>query len=130
LNILRENFHDNRFTRLITQMLNAGYLENWNFNATFSGTPQGNIASPILSNIVLDCLDKYVEEQLIPNYTRGLKRKINPPYNKLAVQASKARKTGEWEYVHELKEQIQSMPTYDPNDPNFRRLWYVRYADD
>lgn len=130
LNILRENFHDNRFTRLITQMLNAGYLENWNFNATFSGTPQGNIASPILSNIVLDRLDKYVEEQLIPDYTRGLKRKTNPPYNKLNALACKARKRGEWGYVHELKKQMQSMPTYDPNDPNFRRLWYVRYADD
>ncbi len=29
-----------------------------------------------------------------------------------------------------IAEQAQRIPSRDPNDPNFRRLWYTRYADD
>jgi group II intron reverse transcriptase/maturase len=83
LSILRERFHDNRFLRLISGLLNAGYLEDWQFNATYSGVPQGGVASPILSNVVLDRLDKYVEKHLIPAYTRGRRRRTNPPYVRL-----------------------------------------------
>ena len=130
LDTLQESIQDNRFIILMTHLLKAGYLEDWKFNATLSGVPQGNIVSPILSNIVLDRLDKYVEQQLIPAYTHGQKRKVNPPYRNLAVLARKARQGGDWEYARKLKQQFQSMPSYDPNDPNYRRLWYVRYADD
>lgn len=130
LNILAENFHDNRFIRLISALLKAGYLEDWKFNNTFSGVPQGSICGPILSNIVLDRLDKYVEEQLVPTYTRGQRRKTYPPYGRITVQASEARKKNNWELVHRLCQQAQTMPSRDPNDQNFRRLWYVRYADD
>src|SRR5664280_1509382 len=52
-----EKIHDNRFLRLLRNMLQAGYLEDWEWNATFSGAPQGGVASPILSNIYLDRLD-------------------------------------------------------------------------
>jgi group II intron reverse transcriptase/maturase len=130
LNIIKEEFQDNRFIRLIEALLKAGYLEDWKHNATFSGVPQGSITGPIFSNIVLDRLDKYVEQELIPAYTCGKQRKTNPIYGKLTVQASKARKRGDWECANILQKQIQCMPSRDPNDPNFRRLWYVRYADD
>lgn len=129
LNILKENFHDNRFIRLISALLKAGYLENWKFNVTFSGVPQGSNVGPIFSNIVLDRLDKYVTQELIPANTCGKRRKTYPPYTRLTVQASEARKKGNWEKVNELHKLVQSMPSRDPNDPNFRRLWYVRYAD-
>ncbi len=130
LNILTEHFHDNRFIRLISAMLKAGYLENWKFNKTFSGVPQGSIAGPILSNVILDKLDKYVEEHLIPSYTRGLCRKMYPPYSRLKRQISIAKKEKNWTIVRELYKQLQSLPSRDPKDPNFRRLCYVRYADD
>ncbi len=61
LSILAEKIHDNRFLRLLRNMLEAGYLEDWEWHATFSGAPQGGVASPILSNIYLDRLDKFVE---------------------------------------------------------------------
>ncbi len=83
LDILREQFHDNRFIRLIERLLKAGYLEDWKYNQTYSGVPQGSIVSPILANLVLDRLDKYIEEEIIPQYTQGKRRRANPPYVRL-----------------------------------------------
>ncbi len=82
LNILREKFHDNRFIRLIERLLKAGYLEDWKYNQTYSGVRQGSIVSPILANLVLDRLDKYVESELIPQYTLGKRRRANLKWNK------------------------------------------------
>lgn len=130
LRILQEKIHDNRFIRLIKGLLDAGYLENWKYNSTYSGVPQGAVVSPILSNLVLDKLDKYVEHKLIPAYTRGQRRSVYPPYRTLTLAASKARKAGNLEEARKLSQQAQSIPSRDPNDPNFRRLWYTRYADD
>ena len=128
--ILREKIHDNRFIRLLGNLLHAGYLEDWKFNTTYSGVPQGGVVSPILSNLVLDKLDRFVETQLIPGNTRGSCRKTNPPYVALTVAASRARKKGDIETSRELTKRAQGIPSREPNDPNFRRLWYVRYADD
>ena len=130
LDIVREKFPDNRFLRLLKGLLDAGYLEDWKFNTTYSGVPQGGVVSPMLSNLVLDRLDKYVESTLIPAYTRGQRRKTNPSYVAITCAASEARKAGDRERAKELNQQAQTMPSRDPNDPDFRRLWYVRYADD
>ena len=130
LEILQEKIHDNRFIRLIKGLLNAGYLENWQYNTTYSGVPQGAVVSPILSNLVLDKLDKYIEHKLIPAYTRGKRRRAYPPYTELTKGASKARKAGKLVEARKLSQKAQSLPSRDPNDPNFRRLWYTRYADD
>ena len=80
LGILAEKIHDNRFLRLIRNMLKAGYLEDWDYRDTLSGVPQGGTVSPILSNIYLDRLDEFVEQELIPQYTRGTSRAANPDY--------------------------------------------------
>ncbi|HEU4792094.1 MAG TPA: reverse transcriptase/maturase family protein [Nitrolancea sp.] len=61
LSILAERIHDNRFLRLLGNMLKAGYLEDWTYHKTLSGAPQGGVVSPILSNIYLDKLDHYIE---------------------------------------------------------------------
>ena len=61
INILKEKIDDGRFIRLIRKFLRAGYLENWKFHRTYSGTPQGGIISPILANIYLDKFDKYMQ---------------------------------------------------------------------
>ena len=130
LNILGEKFHDNRFIQLIEKLLKAGYLEEWKYNQTYSGVPQGSIVSPILANLVLDRLDKYIESELIPQYTQGKRRRSNPPYVRLTWAASEARKNGDLYTARQLSQQAQRIPSRDPNDPNFRRLWYTRYADD
>ena len=130
LQIMREKIHDNRFLRLIEGLLQAGYLEDWKFHATYSGVPQGGVISPILSNLVLDRLDKFVENELIPGNTRGQRRKTYPPYVALTVAASRARKRGDREKARELSQAAQRLPSREPEDQSFRRLWYVRYADD
>jgi retron-type reverse transcriptase len=81
--ILAEKIRDNRFLRLLRNMLAAGYLEDWRWNATLSGVPQGGIASPVMSNIYLHKLDVFVETVLIPEYTRGRLRARNPEYRKV-----------------------------------------------
>jgi group II intron reverse transcriptase/maturase len=130
LNILSERIEDGRFIRLIEGLLKAGYLEEWRFNATLSGTPQGGVISPLLANLVLDKLDKFAEQALIPANTRGRCRKTHRPYVALTVAASRARKVGDLEKARMLSKAAQALPSRDPADPNFRRLWYVRYADD
>jgi group II intron reverse transcriptase/maturase len=130
LNILAKSFHDNRFLRLMSGLLKAGYLENWEVNQTYSGVPAGSIVGPILSNIVLDRLDQYVEMQLKPVYTRGTCRAKSLAYERVIAKAGRAKKRGDWGSVRELYKRAQKMPSGEPNDPNFRRFWYVRYADD
>ena len=130
LSILAEKIHDNRFLRLIKQMLQAGYLEDWVWNATLSGAPQGGVASPVLSNIYLDRLDKFVETVLIPEYTRGSGRAKNPRYFEVWRAIRRARALGDRARERELRKQLRALPSGDPADPGYRRLKYLRYADD
>jgi hypothetical protein len=84
----------------------------------------------VLSNILLDKLDKFVETVLIPQYTRGEKRKPNGEYSRLMSYAQYLFKKGQDESAQQMRAKAQQMPSIDPNDPSFRRLRYVRYADD
>ena len=130
LSILSEKLHDNRFLRLLTNLFKAGYLEDWKYHATLSGVPQGGVVSPVLSNIYLDRLDKFVEQVLLPTYNYGDRRRPNPPYMALLNAARRKRIAGEREEARKLRQEAQQMPARDPVDPDFRRLWYLRYADD
>jgi group II intron reverse transcriptase/maturase len=130
LSILAKKIHDTRFLRLIKHLLQAGYLEEWRYHTTLSGAPQGGIVSPILSNIYLDQLDHFMQTTLIPQYTRGHKRKDNPVYRRYLQQIATARKKGEHQQAQKLLRLAQQLPSRDPNDPTYRRLRYVRYADD
>jgi group II intron reverse transcriptase/maturase len=130
LRILAETIHDNRFLRLIKQMLQAGYLEDWAWNATLSGAPQGGVVSPVLSNIYLDRLDKFVETALIPEHTQGALRNRNRDYDRVRMAANRAYRHGDREQTSALRKQLRGMPSRDPCDPGYRRLWYIRYADD
>src|SRR6266849_545593 len=130
LAILSEKIHDNRFLRLIGHLLESGYLEEWKFNTTLSGCPQGGVISPLLSNIYLDKLDHYVEKTLIPAYTRGKRRATNPTYATIKAKYEWKKQQGRREEAKELRKQFQKLCSYDPNDDTYRRLHYVRYADD
>jgi group II intron reverse transcriptase/maturase len=130
MKILAERIGDQRFLRLIRNMLKAGYLEDWEYRDTLSGVPQGGVVSPCLSNIYLHKLDEFVERELIPQYTRGILRKHNPEYNRVKDRAAYARRHGDRARARDLGRQLRKLPSKDPMDPAFRRLRYVRYADD
>lgn len=140
ISILRERISDERFLRLIRKFLNAGYVEDWKYNKTYSGTPQGGIVSPILANIYLDKFDKYIKEYAA-KFRKGDRRSINPDYwrlnNKKNRLKQKLQKTSDEQmrksYLYEiaqLSKQMLSIPHKDAMDADFRRLQYVRYADD
>ena len=130
LGILAERIHDGRFLRLIRELLQAGYLEEWRFNATLSGTPQGGVVSPLLANIYLDRLDRFVEQTLIPAYTRGTQRKRNLAHRRVQRRMYRLAQQGNHAEAKCLRQEMQQLPYGDPGDPDYRRLRYARYADD
>jgi group II intron reverse transcriptase/maturase len=130
LSIIRRNIDDGRLVELIRKMLKAGYLEDWKYFNTFSGTPQGGIISPLLANIYLNELDGFVEGTLIPAYTRGDRRRPNPEYRRFFRLIDEARRRNDLELVKQLKQERRRYISVAPVDPDYRRLKYVRYADD
>ena len=130
LEILSRKIHDGRFLNLIRRMLKAGYLEEWVFNNTYSGVPQGGVVSPILSNIYLNELDQFYEKELKAKYTKGKKRQKNKAYARVSMALLNAKKRNDREKAMQLKKQQLQTPSVEPFDTQYRRLRYVRYADD
>jgi hypothetical protein len=130
LSILAQNITDHRFLQLIKRLLQAGYLEEWHYHATYSGSPQGGVCSPILANIYLNQLDQYIEQELLPRFTQGTERHPNREYARLRQRAVRLKMKGEMAQAERLMKKIRKLPAGDPNDPTYRRLHYVRYADD
>ena len=133
LRILSKRITDRRFLHLIEQFLRAGYMENWKFHQTYSGTPQGGNLSPLLSNIYLNELDQMMATK-IADFNRGKVRRIRNDYyavNTQKVRAKKeAQKTGDWTKFKALRKKLLSMESGDSQDPDYQRMYYVRYADD
>jgi group II intron reverse transcriptase/maturase len=137
---LEERISDDRFIRLMRKFLNAGYVEDWKFHNTYSGTPQGGIVSPILANIYLDRLDKYMKEY-IKSFDKGKVRKRNEESasigykirwssEKLKEVKDNAERTKWIERLKANRKESMKFPSGDEMDKDYRRLKYVRYADD
>ena len=137
---LRKRIADDRFLRLIRKLLNAGYIEDWKFHNTNKGTPQGGNISPILANIYLDNFDKYMEEYAL-RFNKGKERHITKEYKQLSdkmqrilksiknIQDADVRLQLRDEY-EKLRRERQKIESRDSMDETYRRLRYVRYADD
>lgn len=141
--LLRKRIDDEAFIQLIWKFLKAGYMEQWSYNRTYSGVPQGSGVSPVLANIYLHEFDKFMEDYA-QTFNQGKKKKINPEYNKALKRASYYRRKGKekWfdltpeeriERTKKLKElealQRERTPAL-PMDEAYKRIQYVRYADD
>lgn len=138
--ILRERISDDRFIRLIRKFLKAGYVEDWTFHNTYSGMPQGGIVSPILANIYLDKLDKYVKEY-IRHFDKGTKRRSGKESNDLTNERKRtvrklrkvkdgAEKAALVARLKAIEQERAAFPSGDEMDGSYRRLKYIRYADD
>jgi group II intron reverse transcriptase/maturase len=142
--LLKKRIEDKRFIRLIKAMLDAGYLEDWTYHATYSGVPQGSIVSPILANVYLHELDLFMRT-LKEQFETGERRRANPAYirysNKIRSLRKKweslKEKEGGKETLQDIQRQIKALqqrrrrfPSGDPFDSGYKRLYYCRYADD
>ncbi len=132
LEILSRDIRDERFLKLLKGMLEAGYMEKGIKYNTYSGTPQGGNISPLLANIVLNELDTYIEDELMPQYNigNGLKRKKNPEYVRLQHQRFRAKKHNQKWIWEKAGKRMMGIPSKIVDDPEFKRLRYARYADD
>lgn len=140
ISILSERINDERFLRLIRKFLNAGYMEDWTYHKTFTGCPQGGIISPILANIYLDKFDKYMKEY-IDLFKKGKRREVTPEYKQIKsdirlarVALSRAENETEKRNVIEKIKEIEKSRVFvkygNPMDKEYKRLTYIRYADD
>lgn len=143
VNILRERIKDEAFIELIWKFLKSGYMEKWEYNATYSGVAQGSGFSPILANLYLDKFDKFIEKYK-ESFDKGKQRRFNTEYGKYQGRHQlfneKCRKN--WDkmtdtekrnariHLRELRKDSLSVPSKDPMDENYRRLQYTRYCDD
>lgn len=129
LNILGKKIDDGRFISLIGKFLKAGIMEEGKLRDSSTGTPQGGIISPLLANIYLNELDQFMET-LKEKLEKGDIKKHNPKYRMLANQRQSQLQKGDYKLARETQKQLRQTPTKDQMDENFRRIRYVRYADD
>lgn len=144
LGLLARQIDDPVFIDLIGTMLKAGCMDEWKFERTYSGTPQGGVISPLLANIYLHELDLFMEE-MREGFDKGVKRRANPAYVAQSQQIAALRKkidairadgADEAEVraclarIEAINRDRRKISSVDQMDPNFRRLRYCRYADD
>src|SRR6266700_3639780 len=142
--LLAKKIEDKRFLHLIQAMLDAGYLEDWTYHATYSGVPQGSICAPILANVYLHELDLFMKD-MKERFTKGKTRKVNGAYTRGSREIRRLREQwdtlkregAEQENLQEVQRQIKNIqrlrrqiPSGDPFDGGYKRLYFCRYADD
>jgi RNA-directed DNA polymerase len=142
--LLEKKIDDHRFIGLIRAMLKAGYMEEWIYHHTHSGTPQGGVISPLLANIYLHELDEYMKE-MQRGFHKGEYRAHSRRYGRYSDRILSRRKkiqrlkavNSHAPEIEEIKSEIQALdrarkrlPSVDTEDLEYRRLYYCRYADD
>lgn len=143
IQLLRKRIDDETFIQLIWKFLKAGYMEQWTYNRTYSGVPQGSGVSPVLANVYLHELDKFMESYA-QTFNKGIKKTLDPEYKKAFKRASYFRCKGRSKWndlsteerrtrtkkLRQLEETEREMTPTIPLDETYKRIQYVRYADD
>ena len=142
IEILRRRIKDEAFIGLMWKFLKAGYMEQWKYHKTYTGTPQGSGIIPILANIYLNELDQYMEEykQEFSKPTRT----VNPTHRNMASRIFhyKAKNDKVWNtlgaeeqkkrarILRQMRAEQRNLPTHPLRETSYKSLQYVRYADD
>lgn len=137
IEILGRKIKDSKFLNIIRQFLKAGYIENWQYNATYSGAPQGSICAPILANIYLNELDKKFDE-ISTHFDKPSSAYKSPKYHEVDKEM---KRLSYWidnttdeeerqELIKQYKEQKKSLRTLPCKNKDNKRFTFVRYADD
>jgi group II intron reverse transcriptase/maturase len=134
---------DGKVLQVIQAFLVAGYLEQWQYHKTYSGTPQGGVLSPLLCNIFLHQLDEYMMKELQANETQSKREssaRRNPEYRRIEgmiqrrrhklKQASGPVRKALIKELNEQERQMRNMPYYAKERRHRSKIGYVRYADD
>jgi group II intron reverse transcriptase/maturase len=144
LSLLARRVDDKPLLRLIRGMLEAGYVEQWTYHRTYSGSPQGGVISPLMANVYLHELDQFIHGQ-IAAYHSGDDRQVTAEWQRLKIEidrhqrmlrriaddpARQADGSQLREAITSLRAKRRTIPSRDPFDPLYRRLRYCRYADD
>lgn len=144
INLLKKRIDDDAFIQLIWKFLKAGYMEQWIYNRTYSGVPQGSGVSPVLANIYLHELDKFMEKYADIFNTEAKRKHFSSAYKSSVSRTYRYRKTGReiWDDLNddekkvrihilkELEKEEKSLTPYVYNDEDYKRVQYTRYADD
>lgn len=142
IDILRKRIDDEAFISLMWKFLKAGYMEQWQYHMTYSGTPQGSGMSPILANIYLNELDRYMGEYKARFYKPT--RTANPAHRNMASKIFyyKAKNDKVWDdlsveekkecarTLRQMRSEQRKLPTHPVQETSYKAIQYVRYADD
>lgn len=142
IDILRKRIDDEAFISLMWKFLKAGYMEQWQCHMTYSGTPQGSGMSPILANIYLNELDRYMGEYKARFYKPT--RTANPAHRNMASKIFyyKAKNDKVWDdlsveekkecarTLRQMRSEQRKLPTHPVQETSYKAIQYVRYADD
>lgn len=134
--LINAKIKDARLIKLIYKFLKAGYMENWQYQNTYSGTPQGGIISPLLANICLHELDKFVMGLKV-EFDKPRERWHTPEYDKARYQVESIReqlknaaRTEKQELVAKLKNARAVLLKTPCKSQTDKQIKYIRYADD
>lgn len=137
IGLLRKRIRDEQFISLMWKFLKAGYMEQWTYHRTYTGTPQGSGMSPILANIYLSELDRFLERYTARFNTPEKRRSTSEEHGKAQHQYRKARRMLEAnrnpETVAAFKKaqkRLLDTPYRPVMEIDYKRLQYCRYADD